>query len=297
MMCKFACLLFILGGFCCPCSADENDPVSIFKKTVAAYGALDTYSDEGKVDSDIISSFANIKQETTFSIKLKRPNMYSIQWDQKNGAMPMMSESAAVWSDGEQPYLYMSPLNAYSKMKSDQAALGGATGISAGAASTIPSFFVKGMSMLSDPFDRMIDPKLGPDEKVEDDDCYVITGGSKISKSGTYWISKKTFFIRKYSRSLEPPEGGFKMPEMTDAQIEEWIKSMGGTVTDESKQRLRDMMKQAQEAAKNSNLKGAMTETHNKISSPHFNGADFDYQPPATAVLKDSLFGSMLNSK
>ena len=83
--------------------------------------------------------------ETSFSILLKKPNLYLISWTQKNMPMAGMTQGGAVWSDGTQPYLYMGVMNAYSKMGSDEMALASATGISGGAANTIPSLFLLGV--------------------------------------------------------------------------------------------------------------------------------------------------------
>lgn len=288
MKIKSCALLLVFCAVCVVCRAEETEPSEIFKKVLAAYEAIDTYSDEGTVVQDIEMNGQKTHLETPFTIKLKKPNMYLITWDPK---MPMMSQSGAVWSDGTQPYLYMDATKSYSKLNKDEVALGGATGISGGAAHTIPSLFLKVFQGHVSPFSNMSDPKLQDSEQVGGEDCYVIAGGSKISKEETFWISKKDFLIRKYERSFEPPPGGIKFPEFTDQQLEASIKSMGQEATEEKKEAMRKMMKQAAETAQNSNLKGTATETHDNIAAPKLSPDDFQFKVPEGTNLKPFPIG------
>ena len=84
------------------------------------------------------------------------------------------------------------------------------------------------------------------------------------------------------------------MPEMTDELLEETIKGMGQKVTEESKQKMRDMMKRSKDVMKATDIKGSSTELHAEISSPKMNTKDFQFALPAGTVLKESLFGGVL---
>jgi hypothetical protein len=275
--------------------AEETDPAEVLKKAKAAYDGLDTYASEGVIVADIEAAMGKTSLETTFSIKLEKPNKYLVTWDQKTG-VPGFTQAGAVWSDGTQPYMYMSATKAYSKVNSDEMALGGATGVSGGAANTIPSLFLSAHATHpSHLLSQLVDPKMQAPERIADDDCYVITGSSPASKEETLWISKTSFMIRKYRRSLEPPEGRVKVPELTDGQLEQSIKSMGQEVTAERKEAMRRMMKNAQEMTKN--IKGTSTEVHKKIATPKLEAEDFLYKVPEGAILKDSLFGSIMDGK
>jgi hypothetical protein len=148
--------------------------------------------------------------------------------------------------------------------------------------------------MPSNHFARLQNPRIEKTEKIGDDDCYVISGPSKISKAETFWISKSNYLIRKYSRSLEPPEGGRQMPEMTDEDMAKAIKAMGLEVNDETKKNMRDMMEKSKAALNTASLKGSMMEVQAHVSSPALTAKDFQFTPPADAVLKDSLFGGLL---
>lgn len=273
---------------------DDISPNEILKKVVATYKSMKTYKAEGTIISDIDTGEMKMNIETSFSIILKKPNLYRISWTQKNMPMPGMAQSGAVWSDGTQPYLYMGIMNAYSKLTSDELALSSATGISGGAAFTIPSLFLSAFKEQASPFSRLTDPKLEKVERIEEEDCYVISGASTISKKETFWISKSKYLIIKYCRSLEPPEGGMVIPEMTDEQLEEAIKGMGQAVTEESKQRMREIMVKSKEILGEAKMKGSSTELHTKVSSPELNKKDFKFAPPEGTVLKESLFGGVL---
>lgn len=286
----FAILMMLIAHGC----AEDITPSEIFEKVKAAYKSMDTYKAQGTITANIDTGGTEMNLETTFSIILKKPNLYLISWTQKNMPMAGMSQAGAVWSDGAQPYLYIGGTNAYSKMGSDELALAGATGISGGAAFTIPSLFLSVFKNQPDPFSRLKDPQIEKTEKVGKEDCYVISGSSSISKKETYWVSKKSYLIKKYYRSLEFPEGGRQMPEMTDEVLEETIKSMGQDVTEESKQKMREMMKRSKDVLNTSHMKGSSTELHAEISSPKMNNKDFQFALPAGTVLKESLFGGVL---
>jgi hypothetical protein len=274
MKARMALLLFAVTMTVATCSGDETQASAIFQKVIATYHTTDTYSAEGTITSDLDSGKVVTKIVTSFSMKLKKPNQYLISWEQQNEMMPSFTQSGAVWNDGTQSYLYMGTMKAYSKMTSDEMALAGATGISGGAAYTIPSLFLNAFKQQPAPFSRLVDPKLENNEPVEGDDCNVIGGSSTISKRETFWISKQTYLIRKCARSFEPPEGGTKLRTMTDQQLEESIKAMGQEVTAERKEAMRKVMKQAEDTMKTANLKGTSTEIHPKVATPRLTEAD-----------------------
>jgi outer membrane lipoprotein-sorting protein len=271
--------------------AGDTTPGEIFQKTEAAYASLQTYQSDGTATSDIDNGGSKMQMETSFTILLKKPNLYRISWSQNGMGM---TQSGAVWSDGSQPFLYTGFSKSYSKMSDDKTALSAATGVSGGAAFTIPSLFLPSFNVPSNHFARLRNPRIEKTEKIGDEDCYVISGPSKISKTETFWISKSNYLIRKCSRSLEPPEGGRQMPEMTDEDMAKAIKAMGLEVNDETKKNMRAMMEKSEAMLNTANLKGSMTEVQAHVSSPNLTVKDFQFTPPAGAVLKDSLFGGVI---
>jgi peroxiredoxin/tetratricopeptide (TPR) repeat protein len=282
---------------------DKTPPKEILKIVTATYKALKTYKAEGTTILDMDAGEMTMKTETIFSILLKKPNLYLISCTVNRISMPGMAESdeqleeafikgmagsGAVWSDGTQPYLYRGTMNAYSKMTSDEIALGRALlGICGRVAVTIPSLFLSAFKEHPTPFSRMKNPKIEKTEKIGDEDCYVLSGPSATSKKETFWISKTSYLIRKHYISLEPPGGGSRVPEITDEQLEKSIKDMGQEVTEESKKNMRESIK-GSPMFKLMNMKGFSTELHTNISSPELSKSDFKFALPEDSVLKDS---------
>jgi outer membrane lipoprotein-sorting protein len=287
-------LLLLLGFISVAHGQDTATPDanSIINKVIAQYKSMPTYSSNGTVVSDVQMNGTTIHQTTTFSIKLKKPNLYLITWSQA-GAMPQLpTQSGAVWSDGTQPYLYMGQMNAYSKIGGDDSAIGAATGISGGAAFTISSLFLPSMAGKGIILSQLKNPMIEMTEPIAGEDSYVLSGSTATSKKESYWVSKSRNLILKFERSLSAPAGGAAVPDISDADLEKSLRSMGQPVTEESKKRMRDMMLHAKDTLKNSDLSGESTETQTDVSSPDMTADDFNFTPPKGATLKESLFGA-----
>jgi hypothetical protein len=267
--------------------AENIDPSIILNKILSKYKSLETYSSNGTIVSNAEVGATKIQTTTTFSIKLKKPNFYLVTWSQ-TGVMPQVG---AVWNDGTQPYLYMGTANAYSKIGDDVSALGAATGISGGAAFTIPSLFLPALTDKIFILSRLKNLAIEKSEPIRGEDCYVLTGSSDASKKETFWISKSSSFILKYERSLEPPAGGVVIPNISEEDLEKSLSAMGKPVTEESKKQMREMLQTAQTNLQNSGLRGSSIETHIDISSPNMTPNDFHFTLPQGAILKDSMMG------
>jgi outer membrane lipoprotein-sorting protein len=164
----------------------------IFFKARGAYAALTSYSDQGTT----VAVLNGLTITTTFTIKLGRPNLYRIAWVQTNDSpySTTTTKPQSVWSAGDGDFLDM--LGRGPQKQVDQAmALSSATGISGGAAATIPSEF------FNSPWGNQLssaerNDKRQPDEKVGDVDCYVFSGSAK-GRTSTVWIGKRDFLIRQ----------------------------------------------------------------------------------------------------
>ena len=134
-----------------------------------------------------------------------------------------------------QPYLYMGATNSYAKMGERRDGVGRRNGNLGRCRLHHPLrcfclVFTKPAEL-----SRLNDPQIEKSEVVEEDDCYVIAGSSAMSTKEMFWISKESHLIRKYERSLE----GASIPEFTDEQIEEGVKSLGQEVSEETKKKMR----------------------------------------------------------
>lgn len=272
-------------------------PDELAKKVFDTYQKLETYKSEGTVVTDITARGTRVKTETVFSILLKKPNLYRISWTQNHASMPALSQSGTVWNDGKQSRLHMSAANAYYEFDDDSMAIASATGISSGVAHNIASLFLPAFAGTPNHFFRIQDLTMEQSEMIAGEKCYVLSSSSDAVKKETFWISQATHLIRKYRHTLEPRDEDAMIPEMTDEQIDQAIKTTGGEATDEARQNMRLMLENARKTLKDAKLKGSFVEFHATVSSPELDPQDFEFVPPKGTVLKKSLLGDSLDGK
>ena len=162
-------------------------PGDIIKRAQEKYASLTNYSDEGKT----VAILNGTTLTTTFNIKLARPGFYLIEWEQP--VHPSYTNKGAVWSAGEGDFLRMGSVA--QKQTSKEMALAGATGISGGAAATLPGTFFS-MNWGNALGGLGLSAKRRADEKVGDVDCYVFTSDLK-GQMRTLWIGKEDFLIHQ----------------------------------------------------------------------------------------------------
>lgn len=172
-------------------SGDALSAGEVFKKAQEKYASLTSYSDEGKTVATLNSTTIT----HTFTIRLARPNLYRIEWKQNSESSfsTTKTKAQAVWSAGEGDFLEMG--SGAQKLGSQEMALSSATGISGGAAATIPGTFFK-MNWGNQLGGSTLSEKRQADEKVGDVDCYVFTSELK-GRTKTLWIGKLDSLIHQ----------------------------------------------------------------------------------------------------
>lgn len=268
--------------------AQESDPRTILNKVIATYDALESYSATGTVQSNLESNGTVVNVVTSFSIKLKKPNLYQVTWEQKNIATAEVMQRGALWSDGTQPYLYFGAVNTYTKMQSDGLARGAAAGPSDGAAFTIPSLFFLRSRQVTDPFSSLTELQLVGTEQLEGEACYVIRGKLADAQQRTLWISQTTHLIRQSMRSIDQPAKNEKF-KITEQELAATLKADGQKVTAANKTALRNALKQAHEIENSLSVKGTVTELHLNPAKATLAAADMVFNVPAGVVFKASL--------
>jgi len=259
--------------------ASDPTAVEIIQKVQAKYAGLDSYSSEGEIISDMDMSGVDVdtipgmtddrtkklreskrlqdalkKRQTfkhTFSIKLARPDYY-IEWDQK--IHEKYSNTGAVWSKGKEHFLF----NAKRKTspKDRRMALASATGVSGGAANTLPSlFFAQPANVLH----QLNEVRQEGEEAIDGDQCYIIAG-KMANMTMKYWISKDTLLIRQRQQILGDK---LEIPELSDEDIKKALESAGGQATDGAIRKFKDRIRLSQIMA--SKMKGTITEIHRNI--------------------------------
>lgn len=263
--------VFFLGVGTVSVGAETRPSVSDFLGQVqATYDKMQSYSSVGDITSDF-SRPGTGHQEShyNFSIKLARPNLYRIEWEMHS---PNMTMKGAAWSAGDGNFVSLPGQTNPFQPKDLTTALAMATGVSGGAAATIPGvFFSRG----NDDLERLKDAAFGPDADIEGDPCYVITGTAAPIKM-TLWISRKSKLIRQIRTDVNGP---MKMPEMTDQEAGKVVESMGQKPTAEAIQRMKAQMATAR-TMMGSGITGYSIQVHRKIVvNPALRKADFTPQP------------------
>ena len=261
----------------------ENiSPADIFEKVKNVYKTLETYKAHGIVITTTEVNEKKTSTHTDFDLNLKKPNLYLISWRQNN---KWMVDSGTVWNSGGDPYLYREHMGAYEQMPDDQKALAFATGMSGGSSFTILSLFLTILKSDYANFDKLIDPKVEGIGKINGEDCYVISGSSRFSKSIKYWISKSRFLILKHIRSLEYPAEKSKNI-ITDKEFDDILKKEGKVLSENLRSKLRESLKESE----NLHFKGVVTEIYSNISSPKLESKDFHFQLPQGTLLQKSVY-------
>jgi outer membrane lipoprotein-sorting protein len=172
--------------------AGETLPAAdIIKRAQAKYASLTNYSDEGRS----IATIDGMTITTEFTIRLAQTNLYRIEWQQNrvSSFSAIKTKAQAVWSAGEGDFLELG--SGAIRQVGLEMALAGATGISGGAADTIPGIFFK-LNWGNQFGDSVLSEKQQADEKVGDVDCYVFTSDSK-GPTRTLWIGRQDFLIHQ----------------------------------------------------------------------------------------------------
>jgi hypothetical protein len=138
-----------------------------------------------------------------------------------------MSSKGAAWSDGE--FRNVTVAGQTMQPADTETAIAMATGISGGAAHTIPSIFfdLAANSIASISKDAVMTGA----ELIDAEDCYVVKAHSGNSDY-TYWISRNSKLIvqaMRVSSTMTAPH-----EEMTDSDARKVLESMGQKVTDEA---------------------------------------------------------------
>ena len=244
-------------------AAQEPDVIQLLKDVGARYAFLRNYSDVGDVlvsssasGSSGSSAAGSFQTRTSFAIRLARPHMYKIAWEQKAG---FFDASGVVRSDGDSTFLTMQGRT--TTPENTELALAGATGVSSGAAGTVPHIF---FDLPGNSITAMENAALIGQESIEGDDCYVVKSHSdKLDR--TIWISRTSKLIRQVRTDSS---GNFELPEINFADMTRALEATGQKATDEAVQAMIDMMASQAKLQKTMGAPSiSMIETHLQIQT------------------------------
>jgi RNA polymerase sigma factor (sigma-70 family) len=259
---------------------------AIAKQSQAAYAALSSYSDSGKVTTEGGGS----STETTFNMRLQRPNLYRIEWTSTGG---FFTAKGAVWSDGTGNFFVTGAADQMKtakpqKMRNMQLALGAATGVSGSAAADIPGTFFNQpwgdqLMVIASGRSRV---EQEHDEKVGGTDCYVISSslgpmklpnnsGSSGTATTRLWIGKQDRLIRQIETTVK---GATPALKITDESLKTILARQGKPVTPEAIAALRVEVENSMKLAQKG--KFVFVQTHENISvNQKFSRSEFERSP------------------
>jgi hypothetical protein len=222
---------------------------------------MQSYSAVGQITSSFIASGLPSQDATcTFSIRLARPELYRIEWEQR---LPNFVTKGALWSSGQGHFLLIPGQADRQQAKDLSTALAMGTGISGGAANTIPSTF---FALDHSPLKTLSGATLVRDESFEGDPCYVINGRAAHRIGVTVWISKKSGLVRQVQTDYDGP---MEMPEISDEEVKKVLESMNRDQTAEAVELMKEQLQSARKMMSRG-LTGYSKEVHRgiKIDEP-----------------------------
>lgn len=243
----------------------------VIQKVLDRYASIKTYSAIGELLTDVdhppgamgaipgmttemLQQMGERQLKSIFTIKMARPNLYCIEWNQHIDTG--LSKVGNAWSVGGGSYGLI--LGKEKSFEKPLRALIGTAGNMGRAQSSL--FFDTSLNTLR----KLRDLSQQEDEQLEGIECYVISG-SLYRRTYTYWVSKKDFMIRRYKYVSggdgEPVEGGGD--ELTEEAIRHYLKATDKEATPEEIAKMRTMLTAAEAMA--SEVKVTNTETYRNI--------------------------------
>lgn len=243
----------------------------IIQKVLDRYAAIKTYSAIGELLTDVnhppgamraipgittemLQQMGEQQLKSIFTIKMARPNLYCIEWNENIDSD--LSKVGNAWSVGDGSYgLILGKEKSFEKPL--EALIWTAKNMGKVQSSL---FFDTSLNTLRE----LRDLSQQEDEQLEGVECYVISG-SRYRRTYTYWVSKKDFLIRRHKfvsgGDGKLIEGGGH--EVTDETIKESLKAMDKEATPEEIAKTRAMLTAANAMA--SGVKVTNTETYRNI--------------------------------
>ncbi|MCZ6691050.1 MAG: hypothetical protein O7H41_15790 [Planctomycetota bacterium] len=250
----------------------EPTAQEVIEKVQATYRDLKTYETKGTVVSNFILDGVEEKKETSFHIRLKKPDLYLVTRTTRSEEKPGKSLTDAIWKDGSQAYTYSSSRNAYAKVERDRLNF-------AGVHYEVPPLFFPDLDLGFPDLPRMKDARIDRTEVVAGEECYVITGATEHSGGLTFWISKSRHFIVQRSEVIANPKIDY------DLQLRRH-ESMKGRIPDELWEFGKKAMEESRKLFETHEIGGLSTETHTRTSTPDLSEEDFRFALPKDAALE-----------
>jgi hypothetical protein len=188
---------------------DPNSPKAILEKMNEVYSNAKSYQDTGVTQS--IDDFGDRKRtsEKPFSIAFKRPSSIKVEW--MNMIRGDKKVHAVVWSDGNLTQTFWEDYNQLRNDKSLTSGLAGASGVSWGAALTIPSMLMQDLELPR--LSELTNLKLLLGEVFEGVEYYVISGKFPMGSEITVWVGEHDYLLRQSEHYTKSQKEAWKAHE------------------------------------------------------------------------------------
>ena len=168
-------------------------PQLIMKRMAQRYASCSSYQDVGVVETTYNEANSARIERMPFKTYFTRPQFFRFEWVDyfpwKDG------RTNIVWCDGKDAYTYLEP-HTYEKEEDLEMGIAGATGISGGAAHTIPILLMAG-TMAGFSLTDLTNLALVGEEMFEGEPCYRVNGKHPFGDIYELWIGKKNYLLRK----------------------------------------------------------------------------------------------------
>ena len=257
------------GGAAAPDTAESRKAVDLLKAVFDKYGKMKSIKVEGTSSASTNGKTAS--STTTFSIALIRdPRAYRVHWE-KSAPIQM---SGTLWNSGDGPNLDMGLPGFDGKQQDEMMAFAKATGVSGGAAATLPALFYQDMK-----WGQTSMPDSGQfkgEETIGGVKCRIVESPVRPGLIQRFWIDGENLIRRKQDLI---DMGAMELPEMTPQKIDETLKKMGKEPNEQNRAQLKAMMDKAREQQKvlqANPVKSTLTQDYTKIEvNAELNPADF----------------------
>lgn len=176
-----------------PLTADE-----ILRRSAEVYANCSSYRDEGTVTTVFIHGprpFERRTRRQPFRTLFNRPAMWLFEhWQEEVGPREEWRRSV-IWAEGDHHRAWRSSQPAEVENADIQLLFAGQTGVSGGAAFTVPSLLDSVIGGTRPPL--LLDPSLEGEEIIHGSACYRITGRRYRQVGHIIWIQQDTLLIRR----------------------------------------------------------------------------------------------------
>ena len=183
------------------------DAAQILRKSLQTYGKLQTYQGTCAVTSEAVIDVEgrgrqHIAQNAQATIKFERGKRLSIEGTLMGGdPFRALSTPKETWDefqrrDDAPGKMTRETVKGDNVLTATETLLAGLSGVTGGAASTIPDLFAP--DPVSNPYAILGTVKRLPDQTIGASDCYVLEQNvPELNTVTTYWIEKNSFLLRR----------------------------------------------------------------------------------------------------